>query len=823
MTGQKTSDYSVYLQQTARALLGEPGEKRGTEWRYGTHGSLSVHTEKGTWYDHENETGGGTLDLVMREAYPDTVKAAISWLEEKGIKEKSQPERSSQSRKIEATYDYVDEHGDLVYQVVRFSDKAFRQRRPEGDGWSWSVKGVKQLPYRLPDMLGRPDATVLIVEGEKDADRLAAMGLVATCNSGGAGKWPASLTPYFEGRKVVILPDNDDAGENHAQQVAERLCHVADSVRIVRLPGLPNKGDASDWVNNGGTKAELVSLCKQEEPWVAPETGTTTAPPAPEPSTNTEPKNKAPFKPLGYSGNSYYYLPRGTEQVSEIRRGSHTSASDLLSLAPIEWWEMAYPKDRGGVDWQLAASDCMRQCEARGVYSEDRQRGRGAWYDNGRSVLHLGDRLLIDGEERAIADHHSSYIYTRQAPLETGMTAEPATDEEAAKVSEIFGHLNWSKDVFCELAAGWTVLAPICGALKWRPHVWLTAQRGAGKTWVQDNILHPLLGQCAMVVQGSTTEAGIRQRIKQDARPIIFDEAESEDASSQRRMQTVIELARQSSSDSSAEIVKGTVSGDGMAFRMRSMFLLGSVNVSLSQAADESRFTVLSLDAPEKTADEAARFEEFAKHVGNTLTPSYCASIRARSYRLAPVIRHNAQVFARAVAEELGSQRIGDQFGTLLAGAYSLYSSHEADLDTAKAWVSVLDFSVAREQEQASDEQRCLSQILQTQIQFDSGSGVKRRSIGEIVRCAAGNDYMDGVTGSDANEVLGRHGLRVDGDRLKVANSHAELSKVLRDTPWGSGWRRILARIEGAHATFDVVRFAGVRSRAVSIPIDQAV
>lgn len=542
-------------------------------------------------------------------------------------------------------------------------------------------------------------------------------------------------------------------------------------------------------------------------------------PAQPQPTPERQPAG-LPFRFLGYNGNAYYYLPRGTEQVSEIKRGSHTSPAELLSLAPLEWWEMAYPKGKqGGTDWHAAANDCMRGCERRGIYSADRERGRGAWYDKGRAVLHLGNKLLIDGQATAIAGHESSFIYTRQAPLEHGADATPADDNTAADIAELFEQLNWHKPVHAQLLAGWCLLAPICGALSWRPHVWMTAQRGAGKSWIQDHIIQPLLGPSALMVQGSTTEAGIRQKLKQDARPIVFDEAESEDQRSQHRMQTVIELARQSSSDSTAEIIKGTVNGHGMAFRMRSMFLLGSVNVSLSQAADESRFSVLSIATPEKTPDEIARFDAFSKRVDNTLTDEVCASIRARAYQLMPVIRANAKTFARAVAEVLGSQRLGDQVGTLIAGACAYYRSNEISLDDARKWVTDMDFSDAKEAEQVSDEESCLQRILQSQVRFDSERGQLARSLGEVVDAASGSDHIGGLTAIDANDILKRYGLMIDGSFLVVANKHAELEKLLKDTPWGSGWRRILGRIDGATSTPEAVRFAGTRSRAVSIPL----
>jgi putative DNA primase/helicase len=299
----------------------------------------------------------------------------------------------------------------------------------------------------------------------------------------------------------------------------------------------------------------------------------------------------------------------------------------------------------------------------------------------------------------------------------------------------------------------------------------------------------------------------------------VFDEAESEDHRSQNRMQTVIELARQSSSDSTAEIIKGTVNGNGMAFRMRSMFLMGSVNVSLSQAADESRFSVLTLASPEKTIEDKERFDSFSKRVDNTLTQDACAAIRARAYLMMPVIRINAKTFARAIAEVLGSQRLGDQVGTLIAGACAYHRDDKISLEDARKWVADMDFSDAKEAEQVSDEESCLQRILQSQVRFDSERGSLLRSIGEIIDCASGKIAMSGLTQSECNEVLKRYGLVVDGTALAVANKHAELEKLLSGTPWGAGWRRILGRIEGAETSTLPVRFAGTRSRAIRIPL----
>ena len=120
------------------------------------------------------------------------------------------------------------------------------------------MTGVNRVPYRLPDLLKAE--TVYIPEGEKDVDKMGAMGLTATTNPGGAGKWRKEYGPHFQGKKVIILPDNDRAGRDHAKSVAGNLFGIASSVKVVELPGLAEKGDVSDWLNGGGTIEELLAL-----------------------------------------------------------------------------------------------------------------------------------------------------------------------------------------------------------------------------------------------------------------------------------------------------------------------------------------------------------------------------------------------------------------------------------------------------------------------------------------------------------------------------------------------------------------------------------
>jgi hypothetical protein len=164
-------------------------------------------------------------------------------------------------------YDYCDEKGALLFQVERLEPKDFWYRQPNGQGWTYNLDGVRRVLYRLPELLTAPkDEWLFVVEGEKDADNLRKLGLVVTCNSGGAGKWRPEFNLHFKGRRVAIVPDNDGKGRDHARQVAGELLDVAFCLKLIELPGLPAKGDVSDWLAAGGTREQLLAFVENAKP-----------------------------------------------------------------------------------------------------------------------------------------------------------------------------------------------------------------------------------------------------------------------------------------------------------------------------------------------------------------------------------------------------------------------------------------------------------------------------------------------------------------------------------------------------------------------------
>ncbi|MCH7779357.1 MAG: hypothetical protein IH848_00795 [Acidobacteria bacterium] len=142
-------------------------------------------------------------------------------------------------------------------------------RRPDGNGgWVWNLKHVHRVPYRLPDLIKADRGEwVFVVEGEKDADRLAGLGLIATTNVFGAGKWTKAYSKFLRQRRVVILRDNDTGGYSHVKKIAEDLLGKATVIKMPVLPGLEPKGDVSDWLDSGGTASGLRQIAEAAPEW----------------------------------------------------------------------------------------------------------------------------------------------------------------------------------------------------------------------------------------------------------------------------------------------------------------------------------------------------------------------------------------------------------------------------------------------------------------------------------------------------------------------------------------------------------------------------
>ena len=211
--------------------------------------SFTINPEKDLWNCFGCNTGGSVIDLhaklrgisigdAMRDLTPGNGSPGSSDTTAPPGKKNAPVAKPAleptQSTEL-AAYDYQDATGKVVFQVVRYEPKTFRQCRMINGKRVWNMEGVERLPYRLPELLCHP-TSVWIVEGEKDVETLRASGQTATCNPGGAGKWLPAFSQYLKGRCVYIVADNDDPGQKHGREVLKSLEGIVEWAKWIELP-----------------------------------------------------------------------------------------------------------------------------------------------------------------------------------------------------------------------------------------------------------------------------------------------------------------------------------------------------------------------------------------------------------------------------------------------------------------------------------------------------------------------------------------------------------------------------------------------------------
>ena len=772
----------------------------------------------GSWYCNQcggkDHTGGGGsgMDMLMRRTgltYPEACKRI-----EQHLNIKPEPPTNGAEHIWQYGPDFI---------VCRFPGKRLRPLWWDGSQWLWKAPPAPRPLYNLDALQQRPNAPVLIVEGEKTADAAAKLfpsAIAITWPSGCKAFTKADWAP-IKGRRCTLWPDADAVGRDAMAKLAIHLLKAgAAQVRIIQPP--PDAPEGWDLADADWSIADAGAYLKanRSPPIELPELA-----PLPEPELPIDPDPlpapDADFICLGFDNDAFYYQPHSTGQVTRLSRSAHTG-TNLCAIAPLRYWETLYPS-KMGVNWTAAASSLFEKQSQAGIYSPDRIRGRGAWWDQKQSVLHLGDRLVVDGINRPVSDGipSSRYLYQRLGSLRGPANAKPLTDAESYVLAELAERFHWEVPASGLLIAGWVALAPICGALDWRPHIWLTAGAGSGKSAVLDRYISPLLGDLSLLVAGNTSEAGLRQTLRADALPVVFDEAESNERLDQQRMQSVLSLARVASTESRAQTIKGTAEGDAQRYTIRSMFLMSSIATALKQGADKSRFAQLTLRNPNEMpkAERIKHWEDLERDLDKYITEHIGQRLQARTISLIPIIRQSIKIFSRAASEAFDSQRLGDQYGTLLAGAWSLQSKEVVTRDQAWALIEQNNWEPYSQATEIPDEQRCLQHILQHQIRVEADKTVTR-SINELVDAAALRIVDSDITSAIAQAVLGRNGIKSDDGCVVISNTSKHIAAILSDTAWSNCWPTVLSRLPGAIKN-GVTRFKGMSgtSRSVSIPI----
>lgn len=743
--------------------------------------------------------------------------------------------------------------------------------------WRWKGFDRPRPLYNLQLLKLRPDAPVMLGEGEKTADAMNKYFSAYNCLTwigGVEGVKHADFMPLY-GRKILLWPDNDKEKKYtegpRKGQVMDFHDQPGNKAMLLIYEILKTNCETIEWVNNpplepcGWDVADAVWDQSQAVDYLA--NNITFVPPRPvaapvaeirnkpetkapdgfdikghaieeyrAPVSNTPPPAEMPndgnprvddgavkdggyFRFLGYqkegNGILYHFYTYTAKTVVSLTPGS-MSKPNLLQLASMQWWEMYFPGRRAGFELEPAQNWLIQKSTEAGVFNSKWIRGRGAWLDGKDVVVHAGDRLIVNGNETSFEKYNSKYIY--EIGDEMGFKlVKPLTTKEAKGLVEMLDMISWEREINSYLVAGWCVIAPICGALLWRPHIWINGAAGTGKSWIFEQIIRRILGESALSVQSETSEAGLRQTLRHDALPVVFDEAEANDRKAAARIQDVLSLMRASSSSDGGLLLKGTAGGAAKSYQIRSCFAFASISVPIKQQSDRTRVTICGVKAVDKKR-YPDQWKNLVKKYDATITDEYCAKFRARAIAMLPTILKNAQVFSNAAAAELGQQRAGDQVGALLAGAYSLRKNGLITFNEAVEFIKVRDWAEERSQTETRDEIKLINYLMNQITRIESSSGVQERSIGELVMTAAGL-HSDILDDNQAQKRLNRIGVKVLGMQyVCIANDHDAINKFLENTPWSSNYNKILARLEGA-AAVDPTRFAsGVKVRAVKIP-----
>jgi hypothetical protein len=538
-------------------------------------------------------------------------------------------------------------------------------------------------------------------------------------------------------------------------------------------------------------------------------------------------------RPLGYNGRKYYFISRSNYSVLSLGSTALCSPS-LTELMPLEFWQHFFPKrnKEGAVisaNWVGAGSFLMERCRQRGIFNRSSAaRGCGVWeVAENKLVYHRGDEVISqEGEARNLLEASSNgIVFTRDRVLPPFATEE-LTCDEGRQLVEACNTLQWRAPKSALIVAGWLATAPLCGALRKRPHLELIAPPGVGKTAFVDAVVTKVFGKRAIVKRGSeSTEAGIRQDVRMAAMPVVCDDIElSEDNErTNHAIERVIVLAR-SSYDATPDnlITKGTADGEGQQFRCVSSFMMCAVASPLREPQDRSRFlSVLARreSDPVKQAQQYAAAKEAYRHIDD----KFGARLLTRMMRRWEQFRENVTAIQVALSGNCPG-RLAENIAVVLAGTATVTSDEALTLEQARELVDGLEFQALNRAEEETLEEKCLGSVLAHRISIahkDTFGRIERTTVVSVAQAI--ERILDASHESDEGRVeradLQGHGFDVVGDYLIVRTNNADLKKTLPRNQAGQ-FGQLLALLPGASRIRH--RFGGRYARvepAVRIPL----
>lgn len=536
-----------------------------------------------------------------------------------------------------------------------------------------------------------------------------------------------------------------------------------------------------------------------------------------------EEATKPPFLALGTQGAQFVYYARRSEILFHWRTKDHTPVN-MRFLAPVEWWQKTLDPDGQLTPRQVmdrAIDYCIDLTGSR-KFDPDAIRKCGVWDEDGAAVYHAGNAVYLfcpgNGQERPFqpVDHARTGkpLYLPGKPL-LAPSDDMLTDEEGKTIAEFIGAHSWKRGEDAFLCLGLVTQAILSGYLRFRAHGWINAPSGSGKTTLRESV-QLLIGDMARYFKGlETTDAGLRQKLESDSCPVIFDEADSDNAAKTANMGRILALLR-TATDGDVGITKGGVDGKSVTYLMRNAFLLFSVRSMIEKSSEQSRIFELELEKkdPSETAPLFQRHNELAAVIREgDLGRKYITRI----IHHAPDIRRNIEALRQYLSGRGEEGRRAEMFATVYASAHFVTSGHDltpqemqecADMAAGSDYARVLD----------DDGERCLEWMLGY-----SPPIAGNRTIREFIKEAAAAEISEDAC------VLERYGLYVrktaDGNKcafLNASKKNRKISEIFKGSEWeGVNVKKVLLNVKGLEEQlFRLNTKINSTVRGLKIPLD---
>lgn len=765
----------------------------------------------------------------------------------------------------------------LMYDArVDFSDgsKMVLPMHWAGDGWRNGTIGENRPLYNLHKI---PEAkSVVVVEGCKTAaamEQYFPNSTIVTWQGGCNAITKTDWSPISNKERVIIIPDADmkadpntgqplaweeQPGMKAAASIAKILADQGCNVYFVNTKDQAIKKDGWDFADalaEGWEKSKVLEYINTHlEIYGKAERDADIDNLEFDYGDKTEGKPEETvkgydcdyYKILGRHGKKYCIYLKQTKAVVEYSAKDIASKGGLMEIAPLKYWHDTFGVDeinkKGEVtrklNWDTVADHIMQESQKAGLYDVQAVRGRGAWKDKDKTIINVGNSLIVlekDKEPYTIETHalDTKYVYETRPRVDISLR-NPLKDEYSSKLIDCCRMVRWQDKRSGDILAGWIFASFVGGILPMRSHIYIAGAKESGKSWVIKNIVNRIFGDYKLSVGGVSTEAGIRSALGSDAFPVIFDESEAEDQSDKDRMQRIFNLARLAATNEGNNVAKGSASGEAQLYSVRSSFLFASINPSMTRDADISRTIKISIKDPPigkkaTAAEKQADMDNFLKLescVNKLLTPEYCQALFTRAVILCDNIMKTVKVVSNQAALVGGSKRFGDQIGMIIAGIWHLKTSAVIDETNARTMIERYQSAKAQDFNDYSKTE-ILEWFMQQDVSFTMDDYRNVYKIGEAVEILLSKS-SDWAIQKKQKAMAGRlamQGLLVDPEKKTMTVSTSKgmtVCAIFARSLWGeAGWKDAVLRIPGATNTAGQVSFGALaKSNAITIPLE---